>query len=70
MPRPHTRRPAPTKSWKRTPSTGTKNGQRGEGECLTPEAPHNSLRHPPQGRPPATSTARNAGSQGLLLWGR
>ena len=31
-------------------------GQSGEGERLTPDAPRNSRRHPPRGRPTATST--------------
>ena len=67
MPRPHTRRPAPTKSGKRTPSTGPKNGQRGGGERLTPDAPHNGVRHPPQGRPPATSSAQRRVARALAV---
>ena len=43
---------------------------RGEGQRLTPGAPHNGGRHPPRGRPPATPTASNAGPQGRTLWGR
>ena len=31
-------------------------GQSGEGERLTPDAPHSSGRHPPRGRPSATPT--------------
>ena len=42
----------------------------GEGQRLTPGAPHNSGRHPPRGRPSATPTASNAGPQGRTLWGR
>ena len=42
----------------------------GEGQCLTPGAPHNGGRHPPRGRPSATPTASNAGPQGRTLWGR
>ena len=40
----------------------------GEGQRLTPGAPHNGGRHPPRGRPSATPTASNAGPQvGLVL---
>ena len=42
----------------------------GEGQRLTPGAPHNGGRHPPRGRPSATPTAGNAGPQGRTLWGR
>ena len=42
----------------------------GEGQRLTPGAPHNGGRHPAQGRPSATPTAGNAGPQGRTLWGR
>ena len=42
----------------------------GEGQRLTPGAPHNGGRHPPRGRPSATPTASNAGAQGRTLWGR
>ena len=45
-------------------------GRSGEGQRLTPGAPHNGGRHPPRGRPSATPTARNAGPQGRTLWGR
>ena len=45
-------------------------GRPGEGQCLTPDAPHNSGRHPPRGRPSAVPTASNAGPQGRTLWGR
>ena len=45
-------------------------GRSGEGQRLTPGAPHNSGRHPPRGRPSATPTASNAGPQGRTLWGR
>ena len=40
-------------------------GQPGEGQRLTPDAPHNGGRHPPRGRPSTTPTASNAGPQ----WG-
>ena len=34
-------------------------GRQGEGQRLTPDAPHNGSRPPPRGRPPATSAARS-----------
>ena len=42
----------------------------GEGQRLTPGAPHNGGRHPPRRRPSANPTASNAGPQGRTLWGR
>ena len=45
-------------------------GRSGEGQRLTPGAPHNGGRRPPRGRPSATPTANNAGPQGRTLWGR
>ena len=45
-------------------------GQPGEGQRLTPGAPHNGGKHPPRGRPSATPTASNAGPQGRTLWDR
>ena len=45
-------------------------GRPGEGQRLTPGAPHNRGKHPPRGRPPATPTASNAGPQGRTLWDR
>ena len=45
-------------------------GRPGEGQRLTPGAPHNGGRQPPRGRPSATPTASNAGPQGLTLGGR
>ena len=44
-------------------------GQTGEGQRLTPSAPHHGGRHPPRGRPSAIPTASNAGPQGRTLWG-
>ena len=67
-PRPH--RPHPghrvAERWLSTP----KGGGPGEGQRLTPGAPHNGGRHPPGGRPSATPTASNAGPQGRTLWDR
>ena len=45
-------------------------GRSGEGQRLTPGAPHNGGRHPPRGRPSAAPTASNASPQGRTLWGR
>ena len=45
-------------------------GRPGEGQRLTPGAPHNGGRHLPRGRPSATPIANNAGPQGRTLWGR
>ena len=45
---PHTRTPAPTAC--------PVGGQSGGGERLTPDAPRNSRRHPPRGRPTTTPT--------------
>ena len=45
-------------------------GRPGEGQRLTPGAPHNGGRHPPQGRPSATPTASNASPQGRTPSGR
>ena len=42
----------------------------GEGQRLTPGAPHDGGRHPPRGRPSATPTASSVGPQGRTLWGR
>ena len=39
----------------------------GDGERLNPDAPRSGERHPPRGRPPATPTARNNGSQERTL---
>ena len=53
---PHTRTPAPTTRGSRTPTAHPVGGQSGEGERLTPDAPRNSRRDPPRGRPSATPT--------------
>ena len=60
VPDPHAGTAAPTARGQRTPPD----------ECLTSDAPHKSTRHPPRGRPPATPTARNGGSQERTLWSR
>ena len=67
---PHTRTPAPTAREWRNPTARLEGGPSGEGERLTSDAAHNGARHPPRGRPSATSTASNAGPQGGTLWGR
>ena len=45
-------------------------GRSREGQRLTPGAPHNDGRHPPRGRPSATSKTSNASPRGRTLWGR
>ena len=47
----------------------SEDGRPGEGQRLTPDAPHNGGRHPPRGRPSATPTASHAGPQWRMLWG-
>ena len=44
---PHTRTPAPTTRGSRTPTARPVGKQSGEGERVTPDAPHNGRRHPP-----------------------
>ena len=44
-------------------------GRPGEGQRLTPGAPHKGGKHPPRGRPSATPTASNAGPQGRTRCG-
>ena len=51
MPGPHTRTPAPTARSRRTPTARPEGGQSGEGERLTPDAPHNGERRSPQVTP-------------------
>ena len=58
-PQTHTR--APTACDLRTPTARQLGRQFREGERLTTDAPQNSGRHPPRGRPFATPTASNAG---------
>ena len=64
---PHTDIPAPTARGWRTSKARPVGGQSGEGQRLTSDALHNCERHPPRGRPSATPTASNAGSQGCTL---
>ena len=66
----HTHTLAPTARGSRTRTARPMGGQSGEGERLTPDAPHNGGRHLPWGRPSFTPTASNAGPQGRTLWGR
>ena len=51
VPGPHARTPAPTACGQRTPTACPKDGQPGEGERLTPDAPHKGTRHPPPETP-------------------
>ena len=67
---PHTCTPVPAARGWRTPTARPEDGQPGEGERLTADAPHSGERHPPRGCPSATLTARNASPQGRTLWGR
>ena len=62
----HTRDTRDAEPWLPAPE----DGRPGEGQRLTPGAPHNGGRHPPRGRPSATPTASNAGPHGRTLWGR
>ena len=48
---PHTHTPAPRARGWRTPTARPVNGQSGEGQRLTRDAPHNGGRHPPRGNP-------------------
>ena len=65
---PHTQTSAPTARGWQTPTARPVGRQSGDGERLISGAPHNDGRHPPWGRPSATSTASNAGPQGRTLW--
>ena len=67
---PHSHTPAPTARGWRTPTARPIGRQSGEGQRLTPDAPHNGGRRPLRGRPSATPTASNASPQGRTLWGR
>ena len=67
---PHIHTPAPAARGWRTPTARPVDGQSGEGQRLTSDAPHTGGRHPPRGHPSATPTASNAGLQGRTLWGR
>ena len=60
---------ATARGW-RTPTARQADGQSGEGQRLTSDAPHNGGRHHPRKRPSATPTASNAGPQGRTLWVR
>ena len=66
---PHTHTLAPKARGWRTPTARPVGGQSGEGQRLTSDAPHNGGRHPPRGRPSATPTASNAGTQERTLCG-
>ena len=64
---PSARPPAPTAREQQTPTSRPEDEQPREGERLNSDAPHNGARHPARGRPPATPTARNDGSQDRTL---
>ena len=51
VPGPHACTPAPTARGQRTPTACPKDGQPGEGERLTPDAPHEGTRRPPPATP-------------------
>ena len=70
MPGRHARTRAPTASGQRTQADRPKGARPGEDKRLTLDAPHNGARQPPWGHPPATPTARNAGSRECTLWDR
>ena len=63
----HTPTPAPTARGQRAPAARPEGGQPGEGERLTPDAPHNGGRHPPPGdalpRPPRRATPARKGAR-------
>ena len=65
----HTHTSAPTASGRRALATRPTGGQPGEGARLTPVAPSQRLGAPPppRGRPPASPTAGDAGSQDRML---
>ena len=58
-------RPQDLASGRRLPAS--RRSSQGGDKRLTSDAPQNSARHPPWGRPPATPTAPNAGSQERTL---
>ena len=66
-PRPHRPHPGARVAEHQLPAP--EDGRSGEGQRLTPDAPHNGGRHPPRGRPSATPTASNDGPEGRTLWG-
>ena len=63
---PHTRKRAPTARRWRTSTARPEGGQPGEGERLTPDAPHNGERHPPGDAlppPPQRATPARKGAR-------
>ena len=63
---PHTHTPAPAARGWRTPTARPVGGQSGEGERLTPDAPHNRGRHPPGNAlppPPMRATPARTGAR-------
>ena len=68
---PHARTDRTRDTWVAEPRLpAPEDGRPGEGQRLTPDAPHNGGRPPFRGRPSATPTASNAAPQGRTLWGR
>ena len=66
---PHARTPAATSSEWRTPTACAVAGQPEGNEHQTSNTPRKDTGRPPGGRPPTTSTARNASSQKRTQWG-
>ena len=63
---PRTHTPAPTARWWRTPTAHPVDGQSGEGQRLTSDAPHNGGRHPPLDAlppPPQRATPARKGAR-------
>ena len=67
---PRPQRPHPAHTGRVTLAARSRGRVAGEGQRLTPDTPHNLGRHPPRGRPSATTTESNAGPQGRTLCGR
>ena len=62
---PHARTDRTRDTWVAEPwLPAPEDGRPGEGQRLTPDAPHNGGRKPPRGRPSASPTASNASPQG------
>ena len=66
-PHPHTRTHS---TWVADPDSPPGGPAVGGGRAPDPRRPSQRRKAPPRGRPSATPTARNAGPQGRMLWGR